>query len=252
MSKKITLTGQLPNATTNPSPTIECWIPESNPKGIGLVIFPGGAYYLLAPHEGMGYAEYFSQHGIACFVVTYRLGANGFRHPAMLEDSFAAIHTIRSRSSEFGIDPNRIGVIGSSAGGHLAAHSLVAWNSYQGEVSVRPDFGALCYAVISPRGHHPHTDSFKNLLGEPLTDSRLDEVSCDKLVTEKTPPCFLWHTFEDTCVSSENSMLFASALEKYRIPFELHIYQKCQHGLGLETPHNWQKTCLQWIENIVE
>jgi len=116
-----TIRGQLISGQTNPSPTITCWIPEQNPQGLGLVILPGGGYHGLAAHEGQGYAEFFSKAGIACFVVSYRLGSQGFRHPAMLEDALAAICSVRSAAVEYHLDAHHIGIMGSSAGGHLAA-----------------------------------------------------------------------------------------------------------------------------------
>ncbi len=243
-----TIVGNLQNATTDPSPGIECWMPEGDSQNIGLIILPGGGYANLAEHEGKGYAAYFSKAGMTCFVVNYRLGTQGFQHPAMLEDSLAAIETIRSRATEFGIDPNRLGIIGSSAGGHLAAHTLVAWDSYQSEVSLRPDFGILCYPVITAHGPYAHEGSLANLMGSAASDALRDSLACDKLVSDQTPPCFLWHTVEDPVVAVENSMLFASALRDREVPFELHIYPHGRHGLGLETSFHWEVDCLRWIK----
>ncbi len=243
-----TITGALNNSTTDPAPKIECYIPAANPNKIGLIIFPGGGYGGLAEHEGKGYADYFVEHGIACFVVEYRLGPQGHRHPAMIEDAFAAICTIRARAEEFGINPNKIGVMGSSAGGHLTSHSLVAWNQYASDNSLRPDFGILCYPVITTDTPSPHTDSFHNLLGKDPSKDLLDSVSCEKLITTDTPPCFLWHTAEDQCVPMENSMLFAARMRECGVPFELHLYNEGQHGLGLGAAFDWAAVCLRWIE----
>ncbi|MDD3276870.1 MAG: alpha/beta hydrolase [Kiritimatiellales bacterium] len=238
--------GTLPCGTTSPSPEIRCWIPDHNPEKTGLIIFPGGGYSTLADHEGAGYAEYFSKQGIACFVVTYRLGTQDFRHPAMLEDALAAIYTIRSKAAEFGIDPHKLGVLGSSAGGHLAACSLVLWNQYSCEIPLRPDFGILCYPVISS-GEHTHGGSFRNLLGETPDPALLKQLSCEKQVSPETPPCFIWHTSDDPVVPVKNSLLFASALSRNKVPFELHIYPHGRHGLGLTAPFDWAADCLRWL-----
>ena len=163
-----TIVGALSAGTTDPQPRIECWVPEGEHTGIGIVILPGGGYGGLADHEGTGYAEHFAAAGIACFVVEYRLGSAGFRHPAMLEDALAAMQTLRSRAAEFGVDPDKLGIMGSSAGGHLAAHTLVAWDEYESDVVLRPAFGILCYPVISSRGPHVHEGSFRNLAGEAI------------------------------------------------------------------------------------
>lgn len=240
----------LEKSTTAPSPEIACRMPETDSLGIGLIIFPGGGYGQLAAHEGEGYATAFSNSGITCFVVNYRLGSSGHHHPAMLEDAWAAITTIRTRCDEFGIEPDKIGVMGSSAGGHLAAHSMIGWPDYHGKTSARPDFGVLCYPVISAMGPFAHKGSILNLLGENPLPEMLDKVSCERHVTAQTPPCFIWHTFEDAGVPIENSMMFATALRKHNVPFELHIYQEGRHGLGLNTTFDWAAECLRWIRKI--
>ncbi|MCB0061993.1 MAG: alpha/beta hydrolase [Caldilineaceae bacterium] len=242
------LTGTLPGATTNPAPPIECYLPPAAQRnGTGLIILPGGGYRMLAEHEGKGYADYFVQAGISCFVVTYRLGGNGHRHPAMLEDALAAVHTVRGRAAEWGIDPAKIGIMGSSAGGHLTAHTLVANSRYAENGSLRPDFGILCYPVIRMRGDFVHEGCRANLLGDNPSEALIDEVAVDALVTAETPPCFLWHTVEDAAVPVENSMIFAGQLRKHGVPFELHIYPKGRHGLGLNTELAWGEACLRWI-----
>lgn len=246
-----TITGHLEQGSTAPAPPIDCWIPSQAPDGIGLIIFPGGGYGHLAEHEGKGYAEYFAARGIACFVVRYRLGKDGHRHPAMLEDGLAAVATVRSQASQFGLNPSRIGVMGSSAGGHLTAHVLVAWDSYINPVPLRPDFGVLCYPVISSTGPFTHKGSFTNLLGPDPDPALLESLSCENRVTPTTPPCFLWHTGEDPGVPVENSLTFASALRRNRVPFELHVYARGRHGLGLNAPFPWGEACLRWMKETV-
>jgi len=247
------ITGNLPSGQTAPEPSIECWIPEMPHRGIALIIFAGGGYHHLSEHEGRGYAQYFSEAGIACFVVSYRLGTAGHRHPAMLEDALAAIGTIRSRSAEFGIDPRRIGVMGSSAGGHLAAHAMVAWDQRQSEVSLRPDFGVLCYPVITFCDvRPPRRSSFLQLTGDAGSDALIQELSCERHVSADTPPCFIWHGGEDSAVPAEHSLSFASALRKEGVSVELHLYSKGVHGTGLNTPFPWASDCLRWLEQTTQ
>lgn len=247
-----TIIGRLPRGTMAPAPEIQCWIPQGVRNGAGLIILPGGGYGGLAEHEGKKYAEYFSRCGVACFVVRYRLGSEGFRHPAMLEDALAAIFTVRNSATDFGLDPRKIGVMGSSAGGHLAAHSLIAWHQYESEISLRPDFGILCYPVITSSGEFCHQGSITNLIGPTPSSALLEEVSCEKHVTKNTPPCFIWHTAEDQCVPVENSMMFASALRKHGVPFELHVYARGNHGLGLNAPFAWAQDCVRWLKETAQ
>ncbi len=244
--------GELRSGTTAPAPRIACYLPTGASQGAGVVILPGGGYGALAEHEGRGYAEYLSSAGIASFVVTYRLGTDGFRHPAMLEDALSAICAVRARAGEFDLDPQRIGIMGSSAGGHLASHALVAWDTYESAVSLRPDFGILCYPVITSQGAFAHAGSMRNLAGEEPAPALLDELSTDCRVTAATPPCFLWHTGEDAGVPLENSMLFASALRQHGVPFELHLYARGRHGLGLQAPFDWGAECLRWIGEMAD
>ncbi|MFN8439493.1 MAG: alpha/beta hydrolase [Caldilineaceae bacterium] len=242
----------LPAGSTSANPAIDCYLPPADQRnGTGLIIFPGGGYRMHAEHEGKGYADFFVQAGICCFVVSYRLGGDGDRHPAMLEDALAAIHTVRQRASEWGADPRKIGVMGSSAGGHLTAHSITAYTQYQGDVSLRADFAILCYPVIAMTGPHCHTGSRGNLLGEDTSEAEALAVSPEHLVTPQTPPCFLWHTWEDPAVPVENSLLFASALRANKVPFEMHIYPKGRHGLGLNTELPWGRDCLRWMGEVV-
>lgn len=244
------LKGLLPCATTHPAPEIECFIPESGYTGTGMVIFPGGGYWQLMDHEGAGYAEYFSAHGIACFVVSYRLAQHGYKHPAMIEDAYSAIYAIRSRAEEFGVDPGKLGVCGSSAGGHLAATAMLHYSRYACEVNLRPDFGVLAYPVIMSSGGFKEKGTIDNLLGEHPAPDLLEMMACEKQVTPETPPCFIWTTAEDTVVPVENSLAFAAALSRNRVPNELRIYDKGKHGLGLDTPYGWEVDVVKWIEGL--
>jgi acetyl esterase/lipase len=242
--------GFLEASTTGATPKIEAWLPRRNRRnGIGIVIFPGGGYGGLADHEGKAFAEFFSAKGFASFVVQYRLGSQGHRHPAMLEDALAAIATVRRHAAELGL--RKVGVMGSSAGGHLAAHAAVDWNRYQSAVPLRPDFAVLCYPVIAMRGPFCHRGSRDNLIGPKPPARRIREVSCLDRVSADTPPCFLWHTWEDPALPMDNTMLFAAALRTHKVPFELHIYPHGGHGLALNTRLPWAEQCMRWMKEDV-
>jgi acetyl esterase/lipase len=243
-------------------PTLTAYLPAADrATGAAMVICPGGGYGGLANHEGEHYARFLNESGIAGFVLKYRLGSSGYRHPAMLQDAARAIRTVRARVAEWKLDPKRVGIMGSSAGGHLASTLLTHFDVVQPDAadaidgqSSRPDLGILCYAVIT-MGQFTHQGSKNNLLGkEPLTELVRD-LSNELQVTSNTPPCFIWHTWEDTAVPVENSLHFAEALRKAGVPFDLHIYQKGGHGLGLGTRdweparrHPWTADCVFWLK----
>lgn len=245
------LEGNLPGGRTGAAPEIEVYLPTVAGLGIGVVILPGGGYHGLADHEGRGYAEWLARQGIAGFVVRYRLGSAGYRHPAMLEDALAALRSVRAQAAKFGLRADAIGIMGSSAGGHLAAHALTAWGTYPSEVSLRPDFGILCYPVMTMAGPHAHAGSRSNLLGPEATPAQIEAVCCERLVSSTTPPCFIWHTVADEGVPVENSLMFATALRQHRVAFELHLYAKGRHGLGLDTDFGWEDTCLRWLRQTL-
>lgn len=226
-----------------------------------VVICPGGGYGGLAPHEGKDYALFLNELGISAFVLKYRLGSGGYRHPIMLNDAARAVRTVRARATDWNVDPQRIGIMGSSAGGHLASTLLThfaAGDSSAADpierVSSRPDLGILCYAVIS-FGKFTHTGSRDNLLGKNAPEDMIKLLSNELQVTAQTPPTFLWHTVEDKAVPVENSMMFAEALRKNGVPFDLHLYEKGGHGLGLgtrelnpEKRHAWTHDLAFWLQ----
>jgi len=244
-------------------PSITVYAPEpGTANGAAMVIFPGGGYGGLARHEGEGYARWFAKQGITAFVVKYRLGSKGHnhRHPAMLNDAARAVRLVRARAAEWSIDRDRIGVIGSSAGGHLASTILTQFDAGRPDdadlierESSRPTLGILCYPVIT-MGEFTHGGSRKNLLGPEPTPELIELLSSERQVIAETPPCFIWHTWEDKGVRMENATLFADALRKKGVRFELHIYEKGGHGLGLgdsggkTTPHRWTADCLAWLK----
>lgn len=236
-------------------PTLTPYLPESSKAaGAAMVICPGGGYGGLARHEGEGYALWMNQHGIAGFVLKYRLGSHGYRHPIMLQDAARAMRLVRSRAAEWKIDPKRVGIIGSSAGGHLASTLLTHFDLGHPNASdpieresCRPDLGVLCYAVIT-MGDNTHQGSRQNLLGTAPSADLINLLSNEKQVTPQTPPCFVWHTYEDTGVKVENSLDFARALRQANVPFDLHIYERGKHGIGLGDGHPWANDCLFWFK----
>ena len=246
-------------------PTLTPFFPApGKATSAAMIICPGGAYQFLAPHEGEAYAQWLNDHGITGFVLKYRLGPDGYRHPAMLQDAARAVRLVRARAGDWKLDPNRIGIIGSSAGGHLASTLLTHFDAGNPNaadpverVSSRPDLGILCYAVIT-MGPLTHSGSKKNLLGTNPSPELLKELSNELQVTKSTPPCFIWHTFDDKIVPVENSLLFAEALRNAGVPFELHIYEKGPHGMGLGVSqynpddlsklHPWTSDCIFWLK----
>ncbi len=245
-------------------PTLTPFIPDpGKAMGAAMVICPGGGYAHLAEHEGKVYAQWLNDHGIAGFVLKYRLGPS-YHHPAMLQDVARAMRTVRARAGEWNVDPKRVGIIGSSAGGHLASTLLTHFDSGDTNAtdvierqSSRPDLGILCYSVIT-MGKFTHQGSKNNLLGTNTSPELVAELSNELQVTKETPPTFLWHTFEDRTVPVENSLQFADALRRAGVPFDLHIYQKGGHGMGIGireyTPdkisqmHPWTADCIYWLK----
>jgi len=243
-------------------PTLTPFLPEAAmATGASMVVCPGGGYGGLAAHEGEAYARWLNQQGITAFVLQYRLGSSGYRHPRMLEDAARALRMVRFRAAEWKLDPKRIGIIGSSAGGHLASTLLTHFDSGQPEaadpierVSCKPALGVLCYPVIT-MGDQTHRGSRDNLLGKEPSLELIRELSNELHVTKETPPCFIFHTDEDAAVPVENSLEFAAALRRAGVPFELHIYEHGAHGLGLGTKsadlaqmHPWTRECQRWLK----
>ncbi len=248
---------------SNDIPTLTIYLPDpAKATGAAMVICPGGGYGGLADHEGSQYARWFNELGIAGFVLKYRLGSAGYRHPAMLNDAARAVRAVRARASEWNVDPKRIGIIGSSAGGHLASTLVTHYDAGKSDsadpierVSSRPDLGILCYPVITMTEPHAHVGSRKNLLGTNPPPELIELLSNEKQITRDTPPCFLWHTWEDNGVHIENAMMFAAALQSAKVRFEIHVYERGPHGLGLgtrewnpEARHPWTRDCETWLK----
>lgn len=214
--------------------------PDDRATSTGVVVCPGGGYGALArDHEGKQVAEWLNTQGVSAFVLQYRLGPR-YRHPAPLQDAQRAIRTVRARAREWHVNPERVGIWGFSAGGHLASTAGTHFDDGKADatdpmdrVSCRPDFLILAYPVITLEPPYAHMGSRNNLLGKDA-DLKLVESLCnDRQVTGKTPPTFLFHTDEDRGVVPENSVLFYLALKKAKVPAELHIYEHGRHGVGL-------------------
>jgi acetyl esterase/lipase len=242
-------------------PTLTVWLPPAEKAiGTGIVVCPGGGYGGLATdHEGKQIGEWLNSLGVAAFICEYRHRGRGYGHPAPLQDAQRAIRTVRSRATEFGIQPNRVGILGFSAGGHLTSTALTHFDAGDAaatdpiqKVSCRPDFGVLCYAVIAFDQAYTHKGSQKNLIGADAAPELVQSLSNEKQVTKETPPTFLWHTQEDTGVPPMNSIVFYSAMLQHGVPGELHIYQKGKHGIGLGAAipgaREWPNACKTWLE----
>lgn len=245
--------GALGNADRD-IPTITPYLatPEKA-TGASVVICPGGGYGGLAQHEGRDYAVWLNELGIHGFVLKYRLGSAGYRHPRMLDDASRAVRWVRSKAGEWKLDPKRVGIMGSSAGGHLASTLLTHFSAGKSDdadpverENSRPDLGILCYPVIT-LGVFTHGGSKANLLGTNPPPELVTSLSNELQVSSDTPPTFLWHTVEDTAVPVENSLLFAQALRKNRVPFDLHLYERGRHGIGLANGHAWTKDLAFWL-----
>ena len=236
-------------------PTLTPFLPDpARATGAAVVICPGGGYGGLAGHEGKDYALWLNELGVAGFVLKYRLGSQGYRHPVMLQDAARAVRLVRARSADWKVDPKRVGIMGSSAGGHLASTLVTHYDAGNPSAedaverqSSRPDLGILCYAVIS-MGANTHQGSRNNLLGPDPSPELVRLLSNELQVTKDTPPCFVWHTWEDQAVKLENSLEFAAALQRHGVAFDLHVYQKGRHGIGLAGGHPWTKDCAYWLK----
>jgi acetyl esterase/lipase len=222
-------------------PTLTIYLPWDKPVSrTGVVVCPGGGYGMLADnHEGRQVANWLNSLGIAAFVLKYRLGPR-YHHPIELGDAQRAIRMVRAQASQYGVAPDRIGIMGFSAGGHLASTAGTHFDAGNlraadpiDRASSRPDFLVLGYAVISFTTPYTHQGSLKNLLGEHPDPKLVENLSNELQVTPQTPPTFLFHTNEDKGVPAENSVLFYLALRKAGVPAEMHIFERGPHGVGL-------------------
>ncbi len=242
-------------------PTMEAFLIDSDKPVGAIVIFPGGGYHHLSlENEGSKIAEFYNSQGFNAFVVTYRLSP--YNHPAMLLDALRAIRLVRYNAEKFNVNPDRIAILGFSAGGHLAGSLYTHYDfEYEkadeiDEVSARPNGAILCYGVLSLISKYTHSGSRQNLLSDYTGEEYMalaDFLSAEKQVTKDSPPAFLWHTAEDPVVPVSNSIDMAKALSEKKIPFELHIYPTGGHGMGLapQKPHvsSWAPLSATWLRD---
>lgn len=247
-------------------PQYEVHLPEASRRtGTAVVIFPGGGYTILAMgHEGRDYAAWLNQRGIVALIAKYRVSGNdaaGFQFPVPLLDARRAIRTTRARAAEWGVDPGRVGVMGSSAGGHLASMCATLWEEALPEegadeidkLSCRPDFAVLVYPVISMADSWGHGGSKRRLLGKNPDSALVERVSTDRRVNAKTPPCFLVHAADDDGVSARNSLEFAARCAENKVPVVCHVFSQGGHGFGLKPKgdaRDWASLLETWLAGI--
>lgn len=246
-------------------PQITAYIPKEKTSDAAIVIFPGGAYGNRAKHEGKGYAEFLAGKGVMAFDVAYRIKPHKF--PIELLDARRAVQFVRYYADKYSVNKDKVAVMGSSAGGHLAALTSTYFEEIDGfdlsddisKESYIPDMQILCYPVIriADADYIKGWGSVNNLLGSRESEL-VDKLDFDKLVNEKTPPAFIWHTFLDEQVMVTNSLDYAKALHKFEIPTEIHIYPHGNHGLGIPNPSDkltehisqWGDALIRWIDYI--
>lgn len=237
---------------------------ESKSPTAGVVILPGGGYRGHAmDHEGYQIAKWFADRGVTSAICVYRLrgkgnDGKGYGHPYPMLDAQRAIQTLRAQANQLNLDPNRIGVIGFSAGGHLCSTVSTHFAEPDSQstdplakVSSRPDFSILCYPVIAFDQPFTHGGSQRNLLGNNPDPKLLKLLSNEKQVSEKTPPTFLFHTIADKVVLAKNSIVYMEACQQHGVPVEMHLFQEGRHGVGLAGKQpgadQWPKLCEQWL-----
>ncbi|WP_438350090.1 alpha/beta hydrolase [Paenibacillus sp. FA6] len=222
-----------------------------------IIICPGGGYHHLAEHEGEPVARWLNEHGISAFVLKYRIAPH--HGPAPQMDGRQAVRYVRAHADEYGIDPKRIGILGFSAGGHVAAMTGTTYDLGNPQsdhvverVSSRPDLMILCYPVITMKSFG-HAGSREQLIGHSPDEQIVNQYSAETCVSLDTPPAFIWHTANDQSVPVENSLQFALSLSRHDIPYELHVFPEGRHGLGLAKELSdvgkWTSLCISWLKN---
>ncbi len=240
-------------------PTLTMSTPlAGNANGCSVIICPGGGYgHLAGGYEGGDVGKWFNRFGITAFVLRYR-HAPHYHHPTPLGDAQRAIRTVRTNAKLWKLDPDRIGIMGFSAGGHLTSTAGTHFDAGNPDAtdpveraSSRPDFLVLAYPVITLSGPFSHAGSMRNLLGDSPDPALIEKLSSEKQVTKQTPPTFLFHTTDDQAVPAENAVLFYLALKKAGVPVEMHIYEAGPHGVGLgdDDPvlSNWPRQLRNWL-----
>jgi acetyl esterase/lipase len=238
-------------------PVLKPFIRAHGDPVAAVIVCPGGGYSHRARHEAEPVAQWLNSLGLASFVLEYRVAP--YKHPQPLNDAQRAIRIVRSRAHEWSIDPKRIGILGFSAGGHLACCAATMFEAGKPDAtdsiereSSRPDLLIACYPVVT-MGLFTHQGSRKALLGDNPDQKVVTDMSAETRVTPQTPPAFLWTTANDQAVPVQNTMFFADALAMNRVPFELHVFPNGKHGLGLapQNPdvHKWLDLCADFLEN---
>lgn len=260
--KEISEEGIIKNSSKVVTPTLSVFFPDkASSNGSSVLIFPGGGYsHLAIDKEGTKVARWLNTLGITAFVLKYRLPNDQIMKAKTigpLQDAQEAIRYIRRNAEKWKIKKDKIGVMGFSAGGHLAATLSTHYNDkvYQvsDSVSAKPDFSILIYPVISMNNEITHKGSQNNLLGISPSISLIDKFSNEQHVNSETPPAFIIHATDDLVVPAENSINYYLALKKNKIPAELHLYEKGGHGFGLgvkETSQYWTKDCENWLRRL--
>lgn len=240
-------------------PTITMYKPTGDAvSNTTVIICPGGGYGILAAgHEGSDVAKMLNEWGITAFVLKYRLPDDSImidRSIGPMQDVQRAIQLVRENAAKWELDPSRIGIIGFSAGGHLAATASTKFNKpvidNPGNLSLRPDFSILVYPVISFADSLTHMGSRNNLIGEKPSLQQSNAFSNELLVTSQTPPAFLVHASDDKAVKVENSIRYYEALLKNNISAEMHLYKNGGHGFGMNnktTSDNWMERLKSWM-----
>lgn len=241
-------------------PTLTIYLPpKEKATGAAVVVIPGGGYRNVAiGHEGYDVAKRFNEMGVAAFVLKYRLPSDVTmvnKEIGPIQDAQRAILLVREKAKEWDIDKDRVGIIGFSAGGHLAAtagtHFNHAYINAGKRANLRPDFMILVYPVISFADSICHKGSRENLLGNNPSPEKKMEYSNELQVTKKTPPTYLVHAENDSTVKVQNMLLFAAALQKNKVPFDFYLYEKGGHGFGLNNPSSevkWMDLVQEWME----
>ena len=239
-------------------PRLTAVLPSAQAPTAAVVVCPGGGYAGRADHEGLPVAVWLASLGVAGVVLDYRVAP--YRHPIPLTDAQRAIRLLRHNAGVWNLDAARVGILGFSAGGHLAASAGTIFDEGDradpdpvGRISCRPDAMILCYPVIT-FGRHGHEGSMRNLLGEEPDASLRKDMSLENRVTARTAPAFLWHTADDDGVPVENALLLAGALREAGVAFELHVFPHGPHGLGLAQADQrvsvWTDLCGRWLAAI--
>lgn len=232
---------------------------ETNKPRGAIIVCPGGGYVMKAEHEGTPIARRINEAGVHAFVLSYRVSP--YNHPVPLRDAQRAIRYVRANAKHWGILPDKIGILGFSAGGHLTAHAGTCYDAGDPDspdpierISCRPDAILPCYAVMSVMTMAiAHKGSFQSLTGRHALDGMTARLlSPEQLVTDDTPPAFIWHTAEDTVVPVENALLFAAAMSAHKRPFALHVFPQGQHGIGLgehvPLSRDWSRLMNEWLK----